>query len=210
MDVHPPQHPILNVKEFLIHMLAITLGLLIALALEGSVDWLHHRHLVRDARENIAEEMATNQRDVARHLAALPGEEKHLDEMLRVVDDAQHGRPTSKLGNFEWTNVLLRDSAWNAASSTGAIGYMSYDEVKRYSELYALQRLHATIFERSLKDRHDVYVLLQRLDSQDKLSDTEFEECKRVMTSEKLTDMEFNEIDTVLNSVYSKMQAQEK
>jgi hypothetical protein len=56
MDVHPPHGPIHTVKEFMVHLLAITIGLLIALGLEGSVEWVHHRHLARDARENIFQE----------------------------------------------------------------------------------------------------------------------------------------------------------
>jgi hypothetical protein len=210
MDVHPPHHPILNVKEFLIHMLAITLGLLIALALEGWVEWLHHRHLVRDARENIAAEMATNQQDVARQLSALPAEEKHLDDLSSLVDDVQHGSAPKPLGDFNWTSALLRDSAWNAANSTGAIAFMNYDEVKQYSELYAVQRLHASILDRSFKDRHEMNVLLARVEGADKLSDGEYEECKRIIQSAKLTDMEFKEFDNLLNGMYSKLQAQER
>jgi hypothetical protein len=34
----------------MVHQQAITIGLLIALGLESSVEWLHHRHLARDAR----------------------------------------------------------------------------------------------------------------------------------------------------------------
>jgi hypothetical protein len=49
MDVQPPQQPIHSVKDFLLHLLTITVGLLIALALEAAVQYLHHRSLVRDA-----------------------------------------------------------------------------------------------------------------------------------------------------------------
>lgn len=54
MEVHPPHSPIHSVKEFMVHLLAITIGLLIALGLEASVEWLHHRSLVREARENMS------------------------------------------------------------------------------------------------------------------------------------------------------------
>src|ERR1035441_4507065 len=118
MEVYPPHKPIHSIKEFLVHLLAITIGLLIALGLEASVEWLHHRHLARDARENIFQEMRVNQQDVVRQLNALPADEKRLDEILSLVDDAQHGRPQKPIGGFMWTSVLLRDSAWNAASST--------------------------------------------------------------------------------------------
>ncbi len=47
MDVHAPHKPIHSIKEFLVHLLAITIGLLIALGLESSVEWVHHRHLAQ-------------------------------------------------------------------------------------------------------------------------------------------------------------------
>ena len=137
MEVHPPHAPIHSIKEFMVHLLAITIGLLIALGLESSVEWVHHRHLARDARENILKEVRANRQMVARQLSVLPAEEKRLDEILSGVDDVQHGRPTKPLADFMWTSILLQDSAWRTASSTGAVAFMSYDEVQRYSALMA-------------------------------------------------------------------------
>ncbi len=63
MEIHAPDKPIHSKKEFLFHMLTVVLGILIALALDGIVPWAHHRALVREARENIAAEIAQEQRD---------------------------------------------------------------------------------------------------------------------------------------------------
>ena len=46
LDVHPPHEKVHGFKDFLLHILTITIGLLIALSLEGCVEWRHHRHLV--------------------------------------------------------------------------------------------------------------------------------------------------------------------
>jgi hypothetical protein len=208
VDVHPPQHPILSVKEFMVHLLAITIGLLIALGLEGSVEWLHHRHLANDARENIVQEVRANQADVVRQLSALPAEEKRLDEILSLVDDEQHHRPHKPLGDFMWTGVLLNDSAWNATSSTGAIAFMDYSEVKGYSQLYAVQKVYGSITDRDLAGRHEMNVFLERMEAPDKPSDAEFEAGKRNILSEKLVVLEFRELDTVLNSIYTKLLSQ--
>ena len=208
MEVHPPHHPILSVKEFMVHLLAITIGLLIALGLEGSVEWLHHRHLASDARENIVQEVRANQADVIRQLNALPAEEKRLDEILSLVDDVQHGRSHKPLGNFMWTGVLLNDSAWNATSSTGAIAFMDYNEVKGYSQLYAVQKLYGSITDRDLAGRHEMNVFLERMEGTDKLSDAEFESEKKIILSQKLVVREFRELDTLLNGIYTKLLSQ--
>lgn len=209
MDVHPPHGSVHTVKEFMIHLLAITIGLLIALGLEGSVEWVHHRHLARDARENIFQEIRANQQDVQRQLNALPAEEKRLDEILSWADDVQHGRPHRPIGDFAWTSVLLSDSAWTATSTTGAIGFMDYDEVKRYSELYAIQKITASIFDSNLQGRHEMNVFLVRMEAPGKLSDAEYESGKRIIVSQKLRVLEFRELDSALNDRYTKLLPQE-
>jgi hypothetical protein len=205
MDVHAPHKPIHSTKEFLVHLLAITIGLLIALGLEATVEWVHHRHLARDARENIFQEFRANQKDVLRQLKALPAEDKHLDEILSMVNDAQHGRPHKPMEDFMWTGVLLRDSAWNAASSTGAIAFMDYDEVRRYSQVYALQKLYVSLMDRNLQERHQMNVFLARMATPGKLPDAEFESGKQIILSEKLVIQEYQEIDNYLNDDYSRL-----
>jgi hypothetical protein len=210
MDVHAPHKPIQSIKEFLVHLLAITIGLLIALGLESTVEWVHHRHLARDARENIYQEYRANQQDVLRQLSALPDEDKHLDEILSVIDSVQHGRSYKPIGGFHWTSILLRDSAWEAASSTGAIAFMDYDEVKRYSKLYAVQKFHSSTQQHYLEERHDMNVLLECMQAAGKLSDAELESEKRTILSEKLTIMELQELDSLLKDNYATLLSQEK
>jgi len=147
--------------------------------LESTVEWFHHRHLARDARENIVQEVRANQQDVLREVNALPAEEKHLDEILGWMDSTQHGHPVKPNWNFMWTTILPRDSAWSAASSTGAIAFMSYDEVKVYSKLYAMQNLYSMLVERNLAERHDLNVVLFGMEATGKLSEAEFEKEER-------------------------------
>ncbi|MGD0548097.1 MAG: hypothetical protein ABR991_09785, partial [Terracidiphilus sp.] len=112
------------------------------------------------------------------------------------------------IGDFAWTSVLLRDSAWNAASSTGAIAFMDYSEVKRYSQLYALQKITDSILDSNLQGRHEMNVFLMRMDAPGKLSDAEFEGGKRIILSEKLRVLEFRELDNALNDRYTKLLSQ--
>jgi hypothetical protein len=210
MDVHAPHKPIHSIKEFLVHLLAITIGLLIALGLEATVEWVHHRHLARDARENIYQEFRANQQDVLRQLKALPAEDKHLDEILSVINGAQHGRPQKSLENFMWTGVLLRNSAWNAASSTGAIAFMDYSEVRRYSQIYDLQKIYVSLMDRNLQERHQMNVFLAHMAASGKLSDAEYESGKQIILSQKMAIQEYHEVDSYLNDDYSKLLSRAK
>ena len=53
LDVHAPHDKMHGFKDFLLHLATITIGLLIALSLEGCVEWRHHRHLVQEAEEGL-------------------------------------------------------------------------------------------------------------------------------------------------------------
>ena len=209
MEVHPPHGPIHSVMEFMVHLLAITIGLLIALGLESTVEWFHHRHLARDARENIVQEVRANQQDVLREVNALPAEEKHLDEILGWMDSTQHGHPVRPNWNFMWTTILPRDSAWSAASSTGAIAFMSYDEVKVYSNLYAMQNLYSMLVERNLAERHDLNVVLFGMEATGKLSEAEFEKGRAIVLSAKIRSREMLEVDNALNTNYTRLLSHE-
>ena len=44
LDVHAPHQTVHTWKDFLVHIAAITIGLLMALGLEAAVAWFHHRH----------------------------------------------------------------------------------------------------------------------------------------------------------------------
>ena len=70
MDIHPhpPAH---SFKELLVQLFTITLGVLIALGLEGLVEWQHHRSLVREAREMIDREIEDNRKDLGGELALM-------------------------------------------------------------------------------------------------------------------------------------------
>jgi hypothetical protein len=48
-DIHPPHQAAHRWRDIFIHLATITVGLFIALSLEGCVEWQHHRHLVREA-----------------------------------------------------------------------------------------------------------------------------------------------------------------
>jgi UV DNA damage repair endonuclease len=108
-----------------------------------------------------------------------------------------------------WTTILPRDSAWSAASSTGAIAFMSYDEVKVYSKLYAMQNLYSMLVERNLAERHDLNVVLFGMEATGKLSEAEFEKGRAIVLSAKIRSREMLEVDNALNTNYTRLLSHE-
>jgi hypothetical protein len=185
LEVHPPQSPIHSVKDFMLHLLAITIGLLIALGLEASVEWMHHRYLVREAKENIAQEIHDNAESLAKEMNSLPLEEKELEKPLTVVSEEEKGGAATPDQHLVWSVARMSDSSWNTAFSTGAVGSMDH----------------------YLESRRDMYAFLTRVNLPDKLSATEFEDGKRAIASEMVTGQFLREIGEALKGSYSKIQA---
>lgn len=210
MEVHPPQGPIQSVKEFMVHLLAITIGLLIALGLEATVEWFHHRHLVREARANIAQEIVYNQQSLTKELDSLPKEEDQLEKLMNVVTAGEKGNRPKLDEKMVWSVTRLNESSWNTAYSTGAVAHMDYEEVRQYSQLYAVQQMFNLSMDHYLESRREMYAFFAEMDLPDKPSQTELESGKRAIAAEMVTAQFLREIATSLNKTYQQFQAREE
>jgi hypothetical protein len=142
MDVHAPHEPVHTWKDFAIHLTIVTIGLFIALMLEAGVEYWHHRHIVAEARENIRQEIKEN------HEAA----QKNVVSVQRSIDAIQSNvktlhvlmtRPKNFHGSLMNTMSFnsFHDAAWRTARDTGALSYMPYEQVQRYSDVYMLEEM---------------------------------------------------------------------
>lgn len=91
MEIHAPEGPVTSLKEFLVHIGIVTIGILIALSLEGLLEWHHHRELVEEARANIASEIRDNRKDLdywfeeGGHLDAITGSDQFIPVIRSVL-----------------------------------------------------------------------------------------------------------------------------
>lgn len=154
LDVHPPHEAAHSWRDILIHLATITIGLFIALSLEGCVERQHHRHLVREARENIRTEMEDNQKELHSAIQNIHEEQaqvKHDLDALKTLRGNQNAHGLSVTLRF--ASSLMQNASWNTARETGAFGFMGYPEVKRYAEIYDQQ----TEFAKQTEDVTSAY-----------------------------------------------------
>jgi hypothetical protein len=140
LDVHAPHEKIHGLGDFMLHLLTITVGLLIALGLEASVEGLHHRHQRIEAEATIREELQQNRTSLKKMQAGIASEQTALQHELAVLEDLREGKQDD-LANIDLTfNVEpLQSAGWHTASGTGALSYMPYATVQGFSEVYQLQ-----------------------------------------------------------------------
>jgi hypothetical protein len=141
LDVHAPHEAVHGWRDFFTHIATITIGLLIALALEAGIEALHHRHIVREARENIREEVQENQQLLSSDLRSLNANSNSLRaDIAALTQLKEHPKqsPASKL-NFPWGWDSPSAAAWDTARNTGALTLMSYEDAHAFSLTYAQQ-----------------------------------------------------------------------
>ena len=142
LDVHPPHEPVHGIRDFLLHILTITIGLLIALGLEAGVEYLHHRHIVAEARENIRHEIETNHDQMAKNLKSIEEDAVRINTNMDTIR-TMRATPKGLKGHLEYTLSWssFNDSAWRSARDMGALTYMPYEEVQGYADLYGQQQI---------------------------------------------------------------------
>lgn len=140
MDIHPPSQPVHTVKDFLLHLLTITVGLFIALSLEAAVESLHHRHLVRDARINLQREIAANRQQFSMNAMWVTENRDQLARNIELLRELRKGKkldPANLGWHWDWNS--FSGVAWRAARDNSAVSYMEPDLIASYSWIYLQQ-----------------------------------------------------------------------
>ena len=131
-----------TVRRFLFEIATITIGILIALWIDEVREARRDAALVRDARAQLAREIADNQRDVRQTRPSRDQHAKTLGEGLHAIDDLRTaGKPMPQFPMLGLSTPSFPRSAWDTAGRTGALALMDYAQVKTYTELYDLQDL---------------------------------------------------------------------
>jgi len=158
LDIHAPGHPVFGVRDFFLHLLTITAGLLIALGLEAGVEAVHHRHLRHEAEANILQELRDNRQDIQKCIDAAAAEEASLKSAEMFAQARMQNKPydihSIQLG---FNLATVRDDSWRTATTTGVVNYMDYSEVKKFSSTYRLQDQFVALQASTL----DSYIQLQ-------------------------------------------------
>jgi hypothetical protein len=167
LDVHAPHHPIMGWKDFLLHLLTISIGLLIAVGIEGCVE-LHREHkLVQEARETMREEVQHNSNTMKDTLVSVKKQratmEKNIETLTRIQENPEN-KALQKDASIaaDYSMVSLRDTAWKTAQTTGALGFMPYAEAQRYSDLYGAQKDFLDQQDKILEDEAQFFGVLAK------------------------------------------------
>ena len=128
-----------GLKDFLLHLFTITIGLLIALSLEGCVEWQHHRHLVHEAETALHDEIGRNSEEVASIRKEVQSQRAQLTQDLSVLSQMRVSPAATGQLSLGYTVRSFDDVSWNTAQTTGAFAYMPYNDARAFSDIYSTQ-----------------------------------------------------------------------
>src|ERR1700742_4810368 len=139
LDVHPPHAAIHGWRDFFIHIATISIGLLIAIGLEQSVEYIHHREQLRDARREIAAELDENRERAKRNEAEFVRVAAELEKDMEILRASRATNAPVTTGlNYGWGFYRTPDGAWQSAKQNGALSLMPHEELRDYVYDYAV------------------------------------------------------------------------
>lgn len=109
LDIHGPDETVHTWKEFFVHIAIITIGVLIAIGLEQTVEYIHHRREVNEMAARLRQESIQNQAVVA--FDAAPGDAilRAIGKNLGSLEALRNQRATA-----QWTEAALPHESFSA------------------------------------------------------------------------------------------------
>jgi len=140
MDIHGPMKRVESLKEFFTHILIVTIGILIALGLEGIRESWREHAIASEARESIRAELTRNLKKFNEDQEQL----RHANEQLAQIEEnlpqlaKSPAQLKQRLGStwFRFYGYAFETSAWEEAVSSGAVAHMDKEDVHRFATYY--------------------------------------------------------------------------
>lgn len=136
MEVHHQHKPVRNWREFAKEVGIIVLGVVIALGGEQTVEAIHHRSEVREARQALNEELAFDMGAMQYEVQLVPCLNARLAELGRWRQSWKAGHPLKLIHEINVPpNRNFRTNTWRTAAGP-AIALMPLRERVAYSKFY--------------------------------------------------------------------------
>lgn len=163
-------------RDIAVHLAIVTAGILVALGLEQTVEWFHHRKLVAEAKENILSEIRDNKQELEKQMALLGKFRSTAVEALDFITDIREtGKSKIHQLHLNLMDAQLHDTSWSTAQAVGALALMPYSNVNRYAAVYHRQADYLVAQGRTEEAGVEAYGVFSARNKFEKLSHSELE-----------------------------------
>ena len=163
LDVHAPHESIHTWKSFFIHIATIVIGLFIAVGLEQTVEFFHHRHQLHKLREDLQTEAKGIRTGPLSIYAIWILDLSWLLELHNRIDALRAGQakasfvypspPPGYPGDPRETDrALFLEAVWNNARQAALIDLLPPDEAQFIGRYYLVTDLYVESFNSLTRD----------------------------------------------------------
>jgi hypothetical protein len=168
VEIHKPK-PVHSWRELLTEIGVVVIGVSIALAAEQTVEWLHWRIQVAEAREVLATEMAYNVRTAIWRMRTANCVERRLDKLAAILDAAAKTGNLPPVGDIATPQrAYWFDNTWDSVVASQTAAHFPRQQLANITYVY---KVITSQGERSVDESaawHSLYALVgpgRRLDA---------------------------------------------
>lgn len=149
LDVHAPHEAVHTWKDFFVHLATIATGLLIAIGLEQTVEFFHHRHLSEQLEEQMREVFASDLQADASGLQQLSNLRAYLLQMRAAIIARLDGKqePAAPPATDPRMSTFPRFpnlAPYDAAKENGSVAYLPIARIRLFNRVAFQRELAAT------------------------------------------------------------------
>jgi hypothetical protein len=167
VEIHKPK-PVHNWRELVTEIGVVCIGVCIALGAEQTLEWLHWRSQVAEAREVIATELAYTVENAILRVRAQPCMEARLDELARGLDGAAKSGSLPPVGDIGLPpRNAWRNGAWESVVASQTATHFPRQQLAGISHVYKSIEMLAQVYQMEAEDWYDLYAIVgpgRRLD----------------------------------------------
>jgi hypothetical protein len=140
LDVHTPHETTRTWKDFFIHVAIITIGLLIAIGLEQTVELVHHRHLNQQLEQQMRAVFISDLQVDENNYKQLRGFRAYLVDLRAAIDARVHGQSSvqSPSPNDSRMAVFLINPSlapYEAAKENESVAWLPSSRIRVYNRI---------------------------------------------------------------------------
>jgi hypothetical protein len=140
LDVHTPHETTRTWKDFFIHVAIITIGLLIAIGLEQTVELAHHRHLSLQLEQQMRAVFSSDLQLDENNYRQLSDFRAYLVELRAAINARVHGQssvPSPSPNDSRMAVFLINPNLapYEAAKENGSVAWLPSSRIRLYNRI---------------------------------------------------------------------------
>ena len=157
--MHPLASAPHSFKELLTHIGIVTIGILIALSLEGIIQTVHDHSLLRDTRENFRVEVEADLRQMDQEIVGVEKANHATHEVIAdlLILEKNPAGLKQRIDALYTNGYTISSSAWAGALSSGALPLMNASEVMRYANFDSGVRMYTGLEDRAVIQQDELH-----------------------------------------------------